>query len=563
MAPTGSGKTEAALLPILHRLLEDKEKAERRGELWPSGVHVLYVTSLRALCSDIAERLDRYVREVLGFYCSAKAWHSDVKKDEKTLMEEHPPTILVTTPESLEAMLDTGKEICASLKNLKCVIIDEVHELSESKRGHQLLILLERLKHTLRIPRLQRVAISATVANPARIAKMFGGSDGPLEVVYYPRMRRMRVKVIFHQSVDEEEVAKDISSLVESEKSLIFVNTRAEAEGVHASSEELGVRNYGVHHSSLSSNVRRRVEKEFKEGKLNAIVCTRTLELGIDIGSVRRVVQVGSPSLPEALAQRFGRSAHKPGEEAQGVILCLETADILEVLALTSMLSRGRLAAEVKLPVCIDVAARTLTAIALQNKRSGSSTLSVKEALRLITLAIPYSDVNEGSLMEALQELMKRKVMNVGADGTLSLGEFFDKVWRGKYFASSFSMIPEKESLVVKHWSEKIGEIDPVNLRYIRRGAVIRLAGRNWRVVGIGRDIYVEEAKSERYTVPIWKGGYIMTPRAVCLETYRILSKLLAGWESSRLWGPGGTISFGNRVVLEFEEGAAGGLKRS
>ncbi|MEM4455093.1 MAG: DEAD/DEAH box helicase [Thermofilaceae archaeon] len=565
-APTGSGKTEAAFLPILHRLLEDKERAEREGEVWPSGVHVLYITPLRALCSDIEARLESYVRAVLPFYCRVSAWHSDVKEEKKRLMEENPPTVLVTTPESLESMLDRARKINLHLKNLKYVIIDEVHELVDSKRGHQLLILLERLKYSLGIGRLQRVLISATVADPARIARMFGGSDGPVEVICYPRVRRMRVSVVFRPSADEVEATRALSDFVGSEKSLVFVNTRAEAEQIHASLEKLGIGDFGVHHSSLSPEVKQEVESKFRGCELRAIVCTRTLELGIDIGSVGNVVQVGSPSLPEALAQRLGRSAHRPGGEARGVVLCLETSDILETLALLSMLSRGRLAGEVKLPACLDVVARTLTAIALQRQRCGERggpelgirvPARVDEAFALITAVEPYRKLERRSLERVLRELMSRNVLSLDSGAsTLRLGESFEIIWKGKRRGSFFSMIPERDHVVVEYEKKKIGEIDPVNLRFIRVGSVIRLAGENWRVVWIGSKISVKRAVGERYTVPVWKGGYLMTPRAVSIETCRILSQLLKKRAPGGADGVGPYLPSGDHVALELDGNA-------
>lgn len=564
-APTGSGKTEAAFLPILSRLLEEKRAAEREGRVWPRGTHVVYITPMRALCSDIAARLNQYVTATLGLRFSAGAWHSDVEELEKRVMEDAPPTILVTTPESLEAILDTGKRICRSLKNLKYVIIDEVHELSESKRGHQLLIVLERLKHSLGLRRLQRVLISATVADPSRIAEMFGGSDGPIEIVRYPSTRRMRVHVLFHPAIDEEEAAKVISGLTRAKRCLVFVNTRAEAELIHAGLESLELtRSYSVHHSSLSSKVRRSVEETFRRGSFKAIICTRTLELGIDIGDVQKVIQVGSPSLPEALVQRLGRSAHRPGEEAQGTVLCLETADILEVLALANLLGRGRLIAETRLPACLDVTARALTAVALQRENftaPGGRKVDLaipstwEEVLSVLRKARPYRSLGEEILREVLGVLEVKKVVRTDS-GSRSplLGESFRKVWGGKSYARFFSMIPEKESLAVKFRKGTIGEIDPVNLRYIRKGAVIRLAGSNWVVKDIkGRDVIVEVAETESYTVPVWKGGYYMTPRALGIETYRLLSRLSRKQRKWEAQGSGCSLVFGGYISLHLE----------
>ncbi|MEZ0345628.1 MAG: DEAD/DEAH box helicase, partial [Infirmifilum sp.] len=540
VAPTGSGKTEAAVLPVLHRLVVEKDAAKRSGKSWPYGVHALYITPLRALCTDIAKRLERYVMDVFeGFYYYAGAWHTDVESEEKKVMRERPPLVLVTTPESLESMLDRNDPFLKHLAHLKYVIVDEVHELAETKRGHQLLILLERLKLSLGIKRLQRILISATTANPKRIARLFGGSDGRVKVVSYPRIRGIAVELAFNPRVDEKEVAELLIKHVD-RGALIFVNTRAEAEGLHAALDSLKARDIGVHHSAVASEEKRRIEEEFKRGRLRAVVCTRTLELGIDIGMVEKVVQLGSPSLPEALAQRLGRSQHKPGRRAQGVVLCLSDKDLVEVLALASMLGRGALASELKQPLYLDVVARTIVATAFRAGKTNSDA-HVEEVLRALKLAAPYRELGEEELKVVLEVLLSQRVVEL-ENGRIRLGPGFEHVWgrrlrkrpeEGKtdvqklYSPSFFSFIPEREYLYVVSGRRKIGEIDPVNLRYVRKGSVIRLAGRSWRVVRIaGRTVYVKPEEEARFSIPVWRGGYVMTPRAVSVEMYRLISKL-------------------------------------
>ena len=529
MAPTGSGKTECAFLPIIHKLLQE-------GEKLPYGVRVLYITPLRALCTNIAQRIDSYVEKILGralaplgLFYSVGVWHSDVGKEERDSVREHPPLVLVTTPESLEKILDTEEEVRRHLRNLKYVVVDEVHELANSKRGYHLLVLLERLKASLGIGRLQRVLLSATAANPKKIAAMFGGSDGKVSVVRDPSVRRMEIDLLLRPGVDAADAAKSLVDLISDEGYLVFVNTRAEAEYLHAELERLGVTEIRVHHGSLSSEARREVERGFSEGAVKGVVCTRTLELGIDIGHVKRVVQVGSPSLPEYLAQRLGRSSHKPGEAAQGTVVCLDNADLLEVIALVQMLKRGKLCEEEELPPCLDVVAREITAIALQG--SGGARAAHGEDIvgglhSLLARVAPYRKLSRKQLGELLEELARRQLIEVEG-GELKLGRGFGSVWGGSHYPGFFSLIPERQYLTVYHGSRELGQIDPVNLKYLRRGTVIRLGGDNWEVTGMGEwKVYVKPASGERFAVPIWRGGYLLTPQLVGVEVYRVLSKL-------------------------------------
>ncbi|MEZ0393797.1 MAG: DEAD/DEAH box helicase [Desulfurococcaceae archaeon] len=572
IAPTGSGKTEAAFLPVLHRLVVERDAARRSGRPWPYGVHALYITPLRALCTDIAERLDRYVRVVFEDFYYVGAWHTDVKPKKKKVMRRWPPLVLVTTPESLESMLDRNDPFLRHLAHLKYVIVDEVHELAETKRGHQLLILLERLKLSLGIKRLQRILISATTADPKRIARLFGGSDGRVRVVSYPRIRGIAVELMFNPRVDEKEVAELLIKHVDREtRTLIFVNTRAEAEGLHAALDSLKVRDIGVHHSAVASEEKRKIEEEFKRGWLRAVVCTRTLELGIDIGMVGKVVQLGSPSLPEALAQRLGRSQHKPGRRAQGVVLCLSDKDLVEVLALASMLGRGALASELKQPLYLDVVARTIVAAALRAGKTNSDA-HIEEVFRALKLAAPYRELGEEELKVVLEALLSQRVVEL-ENGRMRLGPGFGHVWGrrprkrsgegetdvGKLYSPSFfSFIPEREYLDVVHGRRKIGEIDPVNLRYIREGSVIRLAGRSWRVVRIaGRAVYVKPEEEARFSIPVWRGGYVMAPRMASVEIYRLISKLAKRYNMKE---PSSVLRLGETEVL-FHEQARGRLR--
>ena len=519
MAPTGSGKTECALLPILHKLSTERLSAY--------GIYVLYITPLRALCSDIAKRIEGYVHEVLNFPYDAVAWHSDVGRDVKESVKGYPPTILVTTPESLEKILDTEDEVCRHLRNLRFIIIDEVHELVDSKRGHQLLILLERLKASLGIKRLQRILISATVADPKRIARIFSGSDGKIKVIRDPSVRRMNVELVLCSEDTAKVVAESLREMVAGGSYLIFVNTRAEAEHLHAELEALGVDDLYVHHSAVSSKEKREVEGRFKQGNIKGIVCTRTLELGIDIGCVRRVLQVGSPSLPECLAQRLGRSSHRPGEVAGGSVLCLDVADLLEVIALLSLLSRGRLCGSKAPPLYLDVVAREIIGFALQHAKCECMSLGVNDLETIydvVTKAYPYRFISMEVFRSLLEYLSRRELIKMSEGAIILNDDGFNSIWGKKNYPKFFSLIPERHYLTVRHGWNELGYIDLVNLRFLREGSVIRLGGRCWRVKRVKLpDVFVEPGEWERFAIPIWRGGFLLTPQAVGLELYRIL----------------------------------------
>lgn len=289
IAPTGSGKTEAAMLPILSKMLE-------QGVEKP-GIYVLYITPLRALNRDLLDRI-RWWGERVGFRVDVR--HGDTDKADRQRQSKTPPHILITTPEMLQAIL-TGRRLLEHLKELRWVVVDEVHELAEDKRGVQLSIALERLRHHIGRD-FQIVGLSATVGSPVEVAKFLVGNDRPFKVVLVNFTRYMQLDVVRPEPTHEDyKLAESsgfhpdvvarlriIKKLVEENRStLIFVNTRSMAE-------LLGFRlSYlfsdlpaAVHHSSLSKMVRISVEDRLKRGELKAVVATSSLELGIDIGHV-------------------------------------------------------------------------------------------------------------------------------------------------------------------------------------------------------------------------------------------------------------------------------------
>lgn len=328
IAPTGSGKTEAAILPLITRCL---------NENW-GGLSILYVTPLRALNRDV----DRRLADLLDpLELTVGVRHGDTPQKERTRQSQSPPNLLVTTPETAQIML-LGSRLRSHLSGLRAVVLDEVHDLASSERGSQLLVGLERIK-AIGKHKIQLVGLSATVGNPNEVARWFSDSAEP---VFAPTKRD--TEVLVHREVPSREdellsVEWSVSpssiaafrrlsqSLIEDYPALVFVNSRSTAETtaqrLSALCPELRI---GVHHGSLAAETRREMEDSLREGALNGIICTSSLELGIDIGAIERVHQLQSPMTVERLLQRMGRAEHRLGGTGRGEILAWELDGVAE-----------------------------------------------------------------------------------------------------------------------------------------------------------------------------------------------------------------------------------------
>jgi ATP-dependent Lhr-like helicase len=332
IAPTGTGKTECALLPILHHLVESKDK----------GIHALYITPLRALNRDLLNRIEWWC-ENLEIPVAVR--HGDTSSSERAKQSRSPPKFLITTPETLQALF-TGKRLREHLKTVKYVIIDELHELLDSKRGVQLALSLERLVNIS--GDFQRVALSATIGDPEEAARFIFGNRN-YKIISWYKEKKYEIEVLYPkiEKVDEElskklgwspkvswSVRKIKDILDRNRTAIIFVNTREMAELLVSRFKNL-FPDYPIeiHHSSLSREIRERNEKLLREGILKAIVATSSLELGIDIGHVDVVIQYMSPRQACRLLQRVGRAGHKLKEVSKGVIITLDPDDYAESLA--------------------------------------------------------------------------------------------------------------------------------------------------------------------------------------------------------------------------------------
>ena len=370
IAPTGMGKTEAVTLPLLDNLLRRIIEGDVEGH---KGFQLLYITPLRALNRDMLRRIQEMGR-VLGITVGVR--HSDTTQAERNKQSRSPPQVLITTPETLQIMF-TGKLLRQGLSRVRAVVIDEVHELATDERGSQLSVALERLVD-LTGREFQRVALSATVGSPDRVRSFMGGRDQkgrdrPVAVEVVDVRKLLEVDVLSPQVDDAFRSAenrdtrdrlrtdyKGLKSMLESrrlvrehEATLWFVNTRDTAEilasrlrllvEVEGGDPEEAGQEIGIHHGSLSRDVRIGMEEDFKSGRLRGLICTSSLELGIDVGLADFVIQYNSPRTTSRLMQRVGRASHRAYETSKGTVVATNPDDAAEAMAVVRRALEGEL----------------------------------------------------------------------------------------------------------------------------------------------------------------------------------------------------------------------------
>ena len=521
IAPTATGKTEAALLPVFSMYIEKPIK--------PPGIKILYITPLRALNRDMLERFEWWSKE-LDIKVAVR--HGDTEQSERTMQARSPPDLLITTPETLQAIL-SGKVMRRHLSHVQWVIIDEIHELAEDKRGSQLSLGLERLRYICGRD-FQVIGLSATIGSPRLVAQFLVGVGRPVEIVRVPVARLMKLKVVFPEPSSEDyelaaklythpEVAtrlRLIRNLIEGHKSvLLFVNTRAIAE-VLASRFKVWDLNFpvSVHHGSLSKPSRISAERGLKEGSLKGLVCTSSLELGIDVGHVDLVIQYMSPRQVTRLVQRVGRAGHRIGLIAKGVVITADPDDTLEALVICRKALSEDLEQVIIPEKPYDVLCHQIVALLMQRRR-----WTFDKILEIYGKAYPYRNLTEDDLVKVLTYMHNRYPRLVWT-------AFEDKVVLSprnrkpiyEYFFNKLSMIPDvKQFLVIDATNNTpVGVLDEVFVaEYGDPGRKFVFRGSLWKIREVvGDKVYVVPDSDPTGAIPSWVGEEIPVPYEVAQE---------------------------------------------
>ena len=525
-APTGSSKTLTAFLSILNELVDSAEKGILKDK-----VYCVYISPLKALGRDISLNLIEPLQEIEklsgkdhGIKVAVRT--GDTTQAEKANMLKHSPHILITTPESLAILLSSIK-FREKLRDVEWVVIDEIHALADNKRGVHLSLSLEKLQYLS--PAMCRVGLSATISPLEEIAKFLVGSKRDCKIIDIQFIKQLDLQVISpvqdlvnisYEKLNNASYAL-IDKLIQQHKTtLIFTNTRSGTERVvhHLKTKFPG--NYyeiedgpptkvssliGAHHGSLSKEHRLKIETALREGKLRAVVCSTSLELGIDIGYIDLVICLGSPKSVARFLQRSGRAGHKMHEKVKARLIVMDRDDLVECSVLLKHALEKKID-RIHIPRnCLDVLAQQIMGMAIDQQ------WNVKELYNLIKQSYCYSELEFTDYDQILSYL--------AGEYALEDRHIYARIWydretnqigrKGKMarviYMTNIGTIPDESGITVKLGTYKIGTIAEGFLERLKPGDIFVLGGDSYQFkFARGMVAQVTSASGRKPTVPSW-----------------------------------------------------------
>jgi ATP-dependent Lhr-like helicase len=531
-SPTGSGKTLAGFLGVLNHLLRAHE-----AETLENRIQCIYVSPLRALTYDIQKNLLPALTGLgLDEVIRIGVRTGDTTAAERAKLKRKPPHILLTTPESLAILLPQISWI-ESLSEVRFVIVDELHALAENKRGAHLMLSLERLQNRV-TTELTRIGLSATAAPLPLLAEFLVGQGRSCEIVEARMERRRRIEVLSPLRRDPYppagytagRVMQDIAQIVEKRRSVIvFCNTRSSTESIALRLKQALPKlaeKIEAHHASLDRDLRLDVEDRLKNGQLRAVVCSSSLELGVDIGSVDCVVMISTPKGINRALQRIGRSGHSIHAESHGILVATNVNDLMECLVCAEMTRMVQLDAVRPLEKPLDVLAQHLVGMAMEGGYTRGLALAVTRsahAFRQVT------DMEFDRLIHYLEgggrSLEKQYRANFGkiiwVDDCLALPN--KKVERD--YLANVGVIHTEGMVSVILKKRRLGQIEESFLKRLKIGDIFVLAGRIVKLIETGvAEVKVEDATGRLPTVPAWNANKMplasgLAREVACLRT--------------------------------------------
>jgi ATP-dependent Lhr-like helicase len=493
LAPTAGGKTEAAAIPILSRMLK---------ESWP-GTSVLYICPIKALLNNLEHRLTRYAGLVGR---TVEVWHGDVSQSRKKKALKEPPDILLTTPESIEAMLISVRvDRPAWFGNLRTVVVDELHAFAADDRGWHMRSVLQRLEHYLPQP-LQRIGLSATVSNPTELLDWFAPA-GERRVVGGAAVSTEADVTIDHVG-NLENAATVISRLHRGEKRLVFCDSRSSAEQLSSMLRAKDVRTF-VSHASLSASERRQAETAFGEEKDCVIVATSTLELGIDVGDLDRVIQIDSPSTVSSFLQRMGRTGRRSGSLRNCLFLTTNQDAFMLALGVTHLWSQAWVEAARPPDEPWPIVGQQILVATLERGEWPAD-----EAISLLARCFP--ELPSAGFRSMVEHMIQEAYLD-SAEGLVRIGPRTEREFGRGHYRDLLASFSGAQLLTGRCGSAEVGYIDPTMLTGEDPHRLLLLAGRSWLVKEIEwskRTVWLEPAKAGGKAR--WMGGARSLTREVC-----------------------------------------------
>lgn len=554
VSPPGTGKTLAAFLEILDRLA-----SEHASHQLEETIHCLYLSPLRALGYDLSRNLQAPLQAIYGPEPPLRIGlrTGDTPPAERERQRTRPPHLLLTTPESLALLLSQSRWLPA-LSRVRWIIVDEIHALAETKRGSHLSLSLERLDALRRtgamriageLPHrvppavdVQRIGLSATVAPPEEAARFLTGTDRTCQIVNISAIKQIDLRVFTPLGRNPYPAAgfagtrllRDLARLVQNHRTtLIFTNTRSGAEiTAHGLKQQLPkiADQIECHHASLDRDLRLDVEDRLKRGELRAVVCSTSLELGIDIGSIDLVVMVSTPKGISRALQRTGRAGHNLRDISRGLLMATNVNDLVECAA-TARLARTAILDEIRIPVApLDVLAQHLMGLGCLGETKAD------DAFALVRRAWPYRALLRSDFDDVLDYL---------AGGGKSLRQQYTDVFgkivfdaeRGVFearagaprqdFLQNVGTIPTDGSIRILLRHTPLGTVEESFLRRLNPGDIFSLGGRALRLEKVGMmEAWVTRAEGATPTVPRWGANKMPLSNRVGQEIAAFRSEL-------------------------------------
>lgn len=503
IAPTASGKTEAALIPVYNEIITNQYKA----------TSVLYIAPLRALINDMKERIDTWNRH---FNLTATKWHGDVNRGIKDNYIKNPTDILLITPESLEVILinKTKKEKEKIFNNVKYIIIDEIHYFYDSERGIQLNSLLTRLSKYM--DNTTTIGLSATVKNPKQVAKWINPKENT-KIIKTKNEQENKYKIIRYEN--EEEIPQQLEKYTKG-KILIFAKSRREVEEYYyILKEKIHTDNIYIHHGSLDRSTREKNEEKFKKAKHAIMISTTTLELGIDIGDIDLVVQIGPTNNVSSLLQRIGRGRRRINIK-RTIIFVKNITEAIQTVALLNLIDKEKLEDIQPRQKAKDIYLHQILSIILEYNE-----IKIPELYYMLHETYVFNKITKNEYRKIIEHLINIKLVEINHKNRLIIGDNFEEEFRKHNLIEFYTVFTTTKQYTIKQGRKTIGQLDPAYTNTFIKGSTFILGGNHWQITKIDRIKQVIHVKKGRKTnnIPVWSSKTAMINYTITHEIHKIL----------------------------------------